>query len=675
MKPQISLFGIIVMLLTTVALGQTVERTHDIIPEDYFSQVFLSGVEASPDGEYTAFVDYRWDKENDRRSHDIWVVENDTQELQRLTFDPGNEGSPQWSLDSKSLYFIGHIKQGTADAPPYDGSTQVWRINVDGSDLFPITRIPDGIYDYQLAPDGESIWYTRTKEYRIEEWGEMRSQYTNVEYGHGIYEVSELWQLDLTSWRDELIFDPKLHIHEFAVSSNNKHIAMITTVDGESISMEGWSDVTVLDRSNGDSYDLYDQLWREDAPSPHGWLGGLTWTDDGNKLAFTVDFDGYPSEIIVSDFSERAAQIQRVTRPDGVHVAGGLNWVPGEDAIAFIGDNRARARVYSVNLEDSSSETLTPGDVVVNGFTFAGDDGDLVAIQSELTYYQDLVLYKGRNETTHITHLNPQVDTWKLPQISIVEWEGANGDMVEGILELPPDYEPGQKLPLLLTLHGGPTLAEPYCFLFWIYGRASFAAKGYAMLSPNYRGSTGFGDKFMTDLIGHENDWDVKDIMAGVDYLIAEGIVDEDQMAVSGWSNGGFLTNCLISTNRFKAASTGAGVLDMTMQLVEEDTPGHVINFTEGLPWEVPGEYQDASPLYSLKPGITTAVLIHVGENDPRVPATQSIGLHRMLWRYLDVPCELIIYPGAGHNLTKYSHRLAKAKWDHAWIDYYTLKK
>ncbi len=670
-----SIISILTILLVGAATGHAVERTHDIVPEDYFTQVFVSGVSASPDGEYTAFVDYRWDKEYDRRSRDIWVVNNDSKETTRLTFDPGNEVSPQWSPDSKHVYFLGHISQGgDVTKPPYDGSSQVWRINVDGSELTPITRIPDGIYDYQLSDDGTAVYYTRTKEYRIDEWGDMRSQFSNVEYGHGIYEVSELWQLDLTSWRSEMIFDPKLHIHEFAVSSNGKHIATITTQDGELVSLEGWSNVTVLDLSTGDSFDLYDKLWRVEAPSPHGWLGGLEWSDDGNKLAFTIDFDGYPSEIIVVDFSGGAAQLQRLPRPEMVHVAGSPHWVPGEDVVAFVGDNRARSRVYTIDVEDGSNETLTPGDVVIGGFSFVGDKGDLVANQSTLTYYHDLVMY-SKDKGERITHLNPQVDTWKLPQISIVQWEGANGDMVEGILELPPDYEPGQKLPLLVTIHGGPTLAEPYSFLFWIYGRASFAAKGYAMLAPNYRGSTGYGDKFMTDLIGHENDWDVIDIMTGVDHLIADGIVDEEQMAVSGWSNGGFLTNALISNNRFKAASTGAGVLDMTVQLIEEDTPGHVINYMEGLPWEQPEEYQTASPLYSFKPGMTTAVLIHVGENDPRVPASHSIGLHRMLSRYLDVPCELIVYPGAGHNLSKYTHRLAKAKWDHAWIDHYTLSK
>jgi len=664
---------VVSLVLTAFLSAQAVERTHVIQPEDYFTQIFVSDVSSSPDGKLTAFVDYRWDKENNKRSRDIWVVDNRTKETTRLTFDPGNETSPQWSPDSKIIYFIGHYKPGADENVPYDGSAQIWAINPDGSDLKPITRIPDGIYDFQLASDGKSIYYTRTNDFLIDEWKELRSEYKGeLEFGHGINEVSELWKLDLVSWRSEKLSDPNLHIHEFSVSPDNKYVAFITTVDGKLINLEGWSDVIIQDLKTGEMVTLVDDLWRKEAASPHGWLGSPKWSANSQKLAFEIDFDGYPMEFFVADFGSgiNNAAIIRLPRPEIVTGMGGLQWVPGKDAIAFRGDFKGLTHVYTINVADGSSSNLTPGDVVIDGYDFSGTKGNLVAIQSELTYYQDLVLY-SKGKFNRLTKLNPQVDSWILPQISIFKWVGAEGDTVEGILELPADYDGKSKLPLLVNLHGGPTDSEKYCFMLWIYGRASFAAKGYAMLAPNYRGSTGYGDEFMTDLIGHENDYDVADIMSGVDALIEQGIVDPERMGVSGWSNGGFLTNCLIASNRFKAASSGAGVLDMTVQLIEEDTPGHVINYMKGLPWEKPEEYQKASPLYTFKPGITTAVLIHVGENDPRVPVSHSKGLHRMLTQYLDVPCELIIYPGAGHNLSKYTHRLAKVRWDHAWFDKY----
>ena len=670
-----TLAGVVLLILLSVSFAGAVERTHNIVPEDYFTQIFISDIAASPDGSKTAFVDYRWDEESDGRFRDVYVVDNKSHALQRLTFEPSNDHSPQWSPDGKTIYYMAHTKQGDSDEPPYDGSAQVWRVNVDGSDLMPITRVPDGIVEFDLSDDGKILYYTRAREEIGEEFHDLLSQYNGkLKFGHGIYEVTELYKLDLTTWRTDKVCDPGRNIAAFAVSPSQNMVAMITTPDEHNISHEGWSDVRVLDLSSHTLSILPDKLWREEAPSPYGWLENLTWADNGNKLAFSIDFDGYPAELFVADLANGAenATIQRLPRPEGVSAMGSLAFLPGGKALAFIGDEKARSRVYAINITSGTSSTLTPGDVVIDGFDFVGSRGDLTTIQSELTYYQDIVLWKkGRSE--RITHLNPQVDSWILPQISIYKWVGAEGDTVEGILELPADYDGSSKLPLLVNIHGGPTDSEKYCFLFWIYGRASFPAKGYAMLAPNYRGSTGYGDKFMTDLVGNENDYDVQDIMSGVDALIADGIVDPERLGVSGWSNGGYLTNALISTNRFKAASSGAGVLDMTVQFLEEDTPGHVLNFQEGFPWDNPKEYQDASPLYSLKPGLQTAVLIHVGENDPRVPASHSKGLHRVLYRYLNMPTELVIYPGAGHNLTKKSHRLAKVRWDQAWFDKYLL--
>jgi len=225
---------------------------------------------------------------------------------------------------------------------------------------------------------------------------------------------------------------------------------------------------------------------------------------------------------------------------------------------------------------------------------------------------------------------------------------------------------------MVVAIHGGPTAMSKYRFQFWTYGRTLLPARGYAVLLPNYRGSTGYGDDFVTELVGRENDIDVQDILSGVDAMVERGIADPDRLGVMGWSNGGFLTNCIIArTDRFKAASSGAGVIDQVMQWGIEDTPGHVINFMEGnLPWSDPAEYRAGSPLFNLQK-VRTPTLIHVGQNDPRVPAAHSRTLYRGLRYYLKVPTELIVYPGEGHGLTTYTHRKAKMEWDLAWFDRY----
>ena len=165
------------------------------------------------------------------------------------------------------------------------------------------------------------------------------------------------------------------------------------------------------------------------------------------------------------------------------------------------------------------------------------------------------------------------------------------------------------------------------------------------------------------------------DILSGVDAIVKRGIADPDRLAVMGWSNGGFLTNCLIThTQRFRAASSGAGVFDTVTQWLAEDTPGHVINFNQGFPWTKEEQMRRSSPLYHVDK-VTTSTLIHVGQNDPRCPPTHSRGLFRCLHQYLHVPTELVVYPGEHHSLSTYKHRKAKMEWDLKWFDYWVLRR
>ncbi|MEM7227587.1 MAG: S9 family peptidase [Planctomycetota bacterium] len=664
-------------------------RDHDITIDDYFTQSYVAGLTTSPDGSHVAYIEGRWDKELDRRNMDLWVVNTVTKARTRLTFDPAGESNPQWSPDGAHIYFMTSRTRGDSDHAPYDGSRQVWRVPTQGGELFAVTRVPKGVLDYEVSIDGRAVYYTVSKE-NVEKdiWQDFKKKYDDLTFGHGIVSFSQLWKLDLESWRSEMLVDEDRVIGEFAVSPNQKHIAMITTPTEELITNEGWSHVDVWHTDTDTVQRLDDQLFREEAPSPYGWILGLDWTADNAKVCFRVDFDGYPGEIFVAHFNDDLnGFVSAVTRPNGetgeaVSAEGHMEWMPDSRDLVMLGEDHARARLYRISAIEAdgtgATTTMTPGDQVVQNFSFARDRSALALIKGGLTHTPDMFLMQPDSPAAYerITNINPQVDTWKLPQIRIVKWQSFDGTDVEGILELPPDYKEGDgPLPLHVMIHGGPTASSKYMFKYWIYGRAIFATQGWAVFDPNYRGSTGYGDPFLTDLINNKNNLDVQDILSGVDMLIAEGIADPEKMAVSGWSNGGYLTNCLISvTDRFKAASSGAGVFDTVMQWSIEDTPGHVINYNGGLPWERAEQMHASSPLYNADK-IVTPTLIHVGENDPRVPVEHSISLHRSLHHYVGTPTELLIYPKTGHGLTKYSHRRAKLEWDMAWFNEYVLGK
>lgn len=655
-------------------------RTHDITVDDYFTVAVVTGGVISPDGSRVAYTDMRWEDPESKRNTDLWVVDARTKETRRLTFDKANEGSPRWSPDGRYVYFTANYRRAEEKNPPFDGKTQVWRIDPDGGEPEALTRVSDGVGSFELSTDGRTLYYLASEEQVDEEWKDLRKKFKELEYGHGVIEFSQLWKLDLVTWRSEKLIDEHRVIREFVVSEDGQRVAMITTPDDSLLTNEGWSRVDIFDVAARTTSTLTDEVWRAEAPSPYGWLDGLTWSHDGQALALTVSFDGFPPEIIVTEWKGGEAESRRLQRPPAVTVTGGTTHFRGESRdLAFVGEERARSRVYLIEGirggRQGETRTLTPGDVVVGSFSYDRKGEAMSLVMSAPEHHEDVFLVSARGERTRLTNVNPQVDTWKLPQMSIVTWKGANGDDVEGILELPPDAKPGEKLPMVLELHGGPTAATVYRLQYWIYGRVLFPAKGYAIFSPNYRGSTGYGDKFMTDLIGRENDIEVEDILTGVDAMVERGIADPDRLGVSGWSNGGYLTNCLITkTDRFKAASTGAGVLDMVIQWGTEDTPGHVINFMKSLPWSGEAEYQAASPMYELDK-VRTPTLIHVGGNDARVPPAHSKALYRALKHYLHVPTELVVYPGEGHGLTKYKNRQAKMEWDLAWFGKYLQKE
>lgn len=663
--------------------GAEPARDHEIVADDYFSIATISDCALSPDGQYVAYSELRWEPPAEKRNIDLWVVNANSHEPRRLTFDAAPDAGPMWSPDSKYIYFTSSRKRGNGEDAPFNGKTQVWRVSSDGGQPFPVTRTAEGVGLFDLSGDGKTLYYTTTDKHVDDDWKELREKFSDLQYGHGVTRFSQVWKLDLVSWRAVKLVDEKRVIRDMRVTPDERRIAMMTTPDEKLIVNEGWSRVDVYDADTQKILIATGDGWRDDHPSPYGWLDSIAWSDDGKALGMTVSFDGFPPRVYVVEWSGGQSNLFEVARPEGVSVTGGtVGWRKGSRDLCVIGEQRARARVYvRKNVRHGTPDawtTTTPGDVVAFHYDAGAQGEQMAVVLANPQSMPDVFLADGRGGITRLTDVNPQVQTWKMPRMSLVNWKGADGDRVEGILELPPDYEPGKPLPLVVEIHGGPTAASLYYPRFWIYGRTLLAAKGYALLSPNYRGSTGYGDKFMVQLIGRENDIEVEDIQRGIDAMVDRGIADPKRIGVMGWSNGGYLTNCLITTpspssdkwQTFAAASSGAGVLDQVIQWSIEDTPGHVINYMQGLPWAKQDAYRAGSPLYQLQ-NVKTPTLIHVGEKDERVPAAHAQALYRALKHYLNVPTELVVYPGEGHGLTTYENRKAKMEWDLAWFKRY----
>ncbi len=681
MRVQNIVLGLLLATLAAGAVQAAPVRDHVIVPEDYLDIASITSLAVSPDGKLAVWTESRWGRGAEGRFSDLWLLERRDRPAAtlRLTFDGFGAAAPVWSPDGAWIYLLGRREQAGRDKPPFDGTRQVWRIRADGRDLMPVTRADDGVGQFCISPDGGTIYYTVSEEHRDEPWRDLKKEYDHLEYGHGVSEWDAVHSIDVTTWRRREVLPAERVIHDLALSPDGRSLAMITTADQEQIFMEGWSRVDVLDLATGDMALATPSGWRTDHPSPYGWLEGLAWSADSDALAFTISYDGYPTRIYAAERTDDAWNLQQVTRPDPLSCDGGLVWLGRTRTLCYRGEAEGRVRVIAVrdvkNGSQGATRELTPGDIVVEDFAFTPDGKTHLAVVGTTERLADIYQVKG-GRLSPLTDLNPQVHTWQLPQIEHVTWTGGDGDACSGILELPAGYDraTGDPLPLVLEIHGGPTASTRYRLRLWIYGRAVMPANGYALLSVNYHGSTGYGDEFMEKLIGRENDIDVADLLTGVQYLINEKLADPDRVGAMGWSNGGYLTNCVITAapDIFKAASSGAGVLDMVIQWGTEDTPGHVINFAEGLPWQTPDHYRAASPLYNLDK-VRTPTIIHVGGADPRVPPAHSKALYRALHHYLGVPCELVVYPGEPHGLTTAENRMAKIHWDLAWFDRYLL--
>jgi dipeptidyl aminopeptidase/acylaminoacyl peptidase len=606
----------------------------------------------SRDGKRITFVLATTDWTSNRRVPQIWQINTDGTRLRRLTSVESGAGNARWSPDGSTIAYLsrGSVFVVTADgeAPPRQVSERT------------------GTSDIAWHPDGRSIYFlaadppTDAERARQRLRGDVR-----------VLDESprrHLWKMAVTDGAETRITTGGDHIFGFRISTEGDRIIVSrrpSALPADSDRMEIWN--IAADGSGAV------QVTRNPVPE---WDGELS--PDGSQLLFIARanerFEPYYNAnlFLVPASGGRA----RALIPDFPHEVFQAGWSADGRSIWMIVNLGVRSQLLQVEVATREVRHITTGDHAVVPLSWSAAGGRHAFMIDEPGRIGDIWTWTpGETAPTRVTGIYDYLDrNFALPRQERVEWKGVDGVAVEGVLTYPIDYKPGRRYPLVVQLHGGPEASDRFGWgSIFFYYQPAWAAQGYALLRPNYRGSSGYGNKFYREPVGGYFKNSHLDVLAGVDRLVKMGVADPDRLALMGWSAGGHLVNKLITfTNRFKAASSGAGVANWISLYGVSDTRSDRDLWLGGTLWQKNAPldtYWEHSPLKYVS-NARTPTLFLIGENDSRVPMSQAIELSRAL-KAQGVPTELHIAPNEGHDWTQPRHQLHKMNAEMEWFEKY----
>jgi len=657
---------------STTKSAPTVPRSITI--DDYFQIRDVAQPELSPDGQWVAYAVRTRMLKEDKNEQRLWMVSTHGGDSIPLTAEGVSSSHPRWSPDGKYLAFLS-ARNG--------GKNQVWLLDRRGGEAQKLTEVAQGINDFEWSPDSTRLVL--------------------------------------------ILQDPKPEDAEAAKDKDkDKPAAKPKTPPPLVIDRLQFKQDTVgyLDRRRDHLY-VFDVASKKTTQLTSGDFDDTepAWSPDGKSLAFSSNRSSDPDRnynsdiwVVAADNSDKGAHLTQITTNPGSDRAPA--WSPDGKWIAYVTETDVKAMIYATHhlaispsaggeakvltlafdrsvrrprfspdgraiyfiADDDGTQNLcrisvTGGDVSrpiggsLNVATYSlGKDGAIAAQIGSLDRPDEIFfLAASAKEPTRLTKTNDALFAQlRLAQIDYVHFKSKDGTSVAGYLYKPLDYTPGKKVPTLLNPHGGPV--GQYSASFYHLAQL-FAANGYAVLLPNPRGSSGYGQKFCEAIFADWGNKDFQDDMAMVDYAIAQGIADLDKLGVGGWSYGGMSTDFIIAqTTRFKGAISGASIALLPSGFGHDQYQKDY--FSElGYPWENRTTWEKISPFYRVK-NITTPTLFMGGDIDWNVPIIGSEQMYQAL-KSLGRTTELVVYPGEYHGFTIPSHLKDRLERNLAWYAHY----
>lgn len=665
------------LVLPLSLISQDDWTVDDIITQESISQSVFSH-----DGTMVAWTKRRASSEKDRFITDLYLTrisEDGLSEVQ-LTRTDDSDRNPFFSADGQTLYFLSSREKGK----------KLWAMNTMGGEAYAVHTFENGISSVKmlndsmitfLSTEGKTLYETRLKEKKDDVVVVEDSVHQDID---------RLFSFHLKKKEIRRLTTNEHPVSGYAVSKNGRWI----------VSSHQLSPHYGVDGKPSPTYFLWDlengtknQILEEGYLTP----GGFSFVDGGFYFRTTQTSDpewegaGISLLYYFDLFSGTVTQIDL----DWENGMSGGSYVAGQHLLIGLADGAYnRLGIVTKQGAEFSRTSIVAGDKArhLSILSLSKDGQQALLSYSTASHLTEFMLADLREtngqfswgDFRSFTELNKSLRKKTTARSEVITWTGAMDEEVTGILMYPHDYEEGRAYPLVVAIHGGPSGVDRDRWSDrWAYPHQLLTQKGMFILKPNYHGSSNHGQAFVESIKKHYYEYELPDILNGIDYLEGKGLIDRDSMAVLGWSNGAILATMLTveHPDLFKVAAAGAGDVNWSSDF---GTCGFGVTFDQsyfgGAPWDnVDGlTYNPAyilkSPLFEMEK-VKTPTLIHHGSEDRAVPRDQGWEYYRALQQIGQAPVRFLWYPGQPHGLGKISHQRRKVEEEMRWISYYLFGK
>lgn len=701
MRIQKLCFAVAITLSCAVAASS--QSKPKLALDNFFNSVSFRSVELAPDGNSVVFETDRADWDQQIFRSDLWLYRDEGKTLIPLT-QSGHDSEPKWSPDGKWIAFISERKNSSgkgedSDADSKDETSQLYLISPAGGEAIQVTQGEEDVHTFSWSADSQTIyfatrqpWSKQQKDDYKQQWKDV-VQYRTAERGDSIFAIDVAAALaahsaapakvekkegepeeqpDITRGARPIATSP-LRIEDLVTSPDGTKLAFVSNAINQR--QEKYEDVEiyVLDLPNAGQAAVQPRRITHN----EGAENRIHWTADNRHILFNVEVGD-----VSGPYRDLQPHLYSVDIADGKIDQWAKDFVGPVEHYAVANDSvltsariGTEVQIYSAAKPSDSLHRISGWSGSYSSISVGAHSPKIAFVYTSLGKPEEIYLADGvdkLDQARPITSFNKTLADADLPQGKPYQWKADDGTTVEGMLIYPPGKFEQKHLPMFTLIHGGPADADGNAFgADWYDWAALAATNGWLVFRPNYRGSTGYGDKFLAQIVPVIVSRPGKDILEGVDALVKDGIADPDRLTVGGYSYGGYMTNWLITqTTRFKAAVTGAGAVEHIGNWGNDDTTYDDAYFLGGRPWEAQQRYHDEAAIFQIDK-VKTPTHMVAGADDIRVAVLEDYLLEHALYS-LGVPNSLLIFPGEGHSLAKNPwHGKIKVREELKWLEKY----